>query len=135
MPGLHVLIVPGIFAVGVEKDFGEALDVADGEDVPRIGGNHIRGDEVDLVGSVGDAIGGEAAAVGIPTLLDGAFDLDAAEASVVVGGDVVGCAVAPGFGDTESEFGGAGHEAQFGPLAARLGVADEHAGRCHGFDF
>lgn len=93
VPGFLVLIVPGILAVGVEKDFGKALDYADGEDVPGVGGNDIRGDEVDLVGSVGDAVGFEAAAVGIPSLLHGAFDLDAAEVSAMVGGDVVqGCA-------------------------------------------
>ena len=55
--------------------------------------------------------------------------LDAEEASAMFDDDVVGRAVAPGLGDAESELGGAGHETQFGPLAARFGVADEHSGK------
>jgi len=82
-------------------------DGLDGEDVPGVGGNDpstsLRtgsgGDEVDLVGAVGDSVGGDAAAVGVPAFLLGAFDpfdrsalsgqaLDAAEAAAVVGGEV-----------------------------------------------
>lgn len=59
---------------------------------------------------------------------DGAFDLDAAEASAVVDSEVVGSAVAPGFADAESEFGGASHETKLGPFAALLRVADGHTG-------
>ena len=130
-PGLLEFIVLGIFAVGIEKDFGEAFDDADGEDVPGVGGDDVSGNEVDLLGSVGDAIGGEAAAVRIPALLDGALDLDAAETSAMFDDDVIGRAIAPRLGGTESECDGAGHEAQFGPLAAHLGVADGHSERFH----
>ncbi len=83
-------------------------------------------------GVIGNAIGGEAAAIGIPALLDGALDLDAAEASAMFDDDVIGRAIAPRLGGTESECDGAGHEAQFGPFAPHLGVADGHSERFHG---
>jgi hypothetical protein len=99
-------------------------DGLDGDDVPGVGGDDEGGDEVDLVGAVGDAVGGDAAAVGIPAFLLGAFDLDAEEAAEVVDGEVVGSVVSPGAGDAESELGGAGHETEFGPFAACFGVGD-----------
>jgi hypothetical protein len=55
-----------------------------GEDVPGVGGDDEGGDEVDLGRGVGAAVAGEGADVGAASLLDGAFDLDADEASVVV---------------------------------------------------
>src|SRR4051812_15782431 len=117
----------GIVAVGAEEDFGLVGDCLDGDDVPGVGGDDVGGDEVDLGGGVGDSVGGDAAAVGVPAFLLGAFDLDAAEAGVVFGGEVVGGGVSPGLGDAEAKGGGAGHEAELRPLAAGLGVADVHA--------
>jgi hypothetical protein len=78
----------GIFAVGAEEDFRLVGDGLDGDDVPGVGGDYpstslrtgYGGDEVDLGGGVGDSVGGDAAAVGVPAFLAGAFDLDAAEA-------------------------------------------------------
>ena len=64
--------------------------------------------------------------VGVAAVADGAFDLDAGEVAAVFEGEVEGGHVSPGLGDAEAEFGGAGHETQFGPLAPRLGVADVH---------
>ena len=109
-------------------------DGLDGEDVPGVGGDYVGGDEIDLVGAVGDSVGGDAAAVGVPAFLLGAFDLDAAEAAAVVGGKVVGGGVSPGLGYAEAEFGGAGHETEFGPLSPGLGETDVHAFVVHGFD-
>jgi len=103
----------------------------DGEDVPGVGGNDIRGEEVDLVGAVGDSVGVEVAFVGVAAVEDGAFDLDADEVSAVGQGKVEGGHVSPGLGDDEAEFGGAGHETQLRPLAPRLGVADVHPGIFH----
>jgi len=117
----------GVIAVGAEEDFGLVGDFLDGDDVPGVGGDYVGGDEVDLVGAVGDSVGGDAAAVGVPAVLLGAFDLDAAEAGAVFGGEVVGRGVAPGLGDAEAEFGGAGHETELRPLAAGFGVADVHS--------
>ena len=57
-------------------------------------------------------------------LIDRAFDLDAAEEAVVVGGDVVGCGLSPGLGDAKSAFYGTLEETEFGPLSAALGVSD-----------
>jgi hypothetical protein len=49
----------------------------DGEDVPGVGGDYVGGEEVDLVGAVGDSVGVEVAFVGVAAVEDGAFDLDA----------------------------------------------------------
>lgn len=81
------------------------------KDVPGAGGDDVGGDDVDLVGGVGVAVGVEVAAVGVPALLAGALHLHAEEMSATLDGEVVGSIVAPGFGDAESEFGGALHEA------------------------
>ena len=99
----------------------------EGEDIPRVGRDYVGGEEVDLMGAVGDAVGVEVAFVGMAAVEDGAFDLDAGEVAVVFEGEVEGGHVSPRLGDAEAEFGGAKHETQFGPLAPRLGVADVHA--------
>jgi hypothetical protein len=70
--------------------------------------------------------------VGGAALVQSAFDLDAEEVSVVVDGEVVRGAVTPGLGDVESVLGGAGHEAQFGPLAARFGLLNVDPSIGHG---
>ena len=84
------------------------------------------GEEVDLVGAVGDVRWREVADVGVVAVENGAFDLDAGEVAVVFEGEIEGGIVSPGLGDDEAEFGGAGHETELCPLAARLGVADVH---------
>lgn len=132
VPGFAVLLVLGVGAVRGEEDVGLGVGGADGENVPSVGGDDVGGDEVDVAWGVGDSVGVEVTFVGVAAVEDGAFDLDAAEAAAVVGDEVVGGGVSPGLGDAESEFGGAGHEAQFGPLAARLSEADGHAGNVHG---
>jgi hypothetical protein len=126
-PGFAVLFVFGARAVRGEEDVGLAVGGADGEDIPGVGGDDVGGDEVDVAWRVGDAVGIEVAFVGVAAMEDGALDLDAAEATAVVGGEVVRGGVSPGLGDAETEFGSAGHEAEFGPLAARFGVADGHS--------
>ena len=57
---------------------------------------------------------------------DGAFDLDADEASAVREGEIEGGGVSPWLGDDEAEFGGTGHETEFGPFASLFGVANVH---------
>src|SRR5579863_1176765 len=126
VPGFFELGVAGVGAVRVEEDVGASVGGGDGEDVPGTGRNNISRDEVDLVAAVGDSVGVEVAAVGVPAFLPGTFDLDADEVSVALDRKVIGGVVAPRLGDAESELGGSGHETQFGPLAARLGVADGH---------
>jgi hypothetical protein len=96
----------------------------EGEDVPGVSRNNVCGDEIDLVRGVRAAAVADRANVGVQPLLAGAFHLYSEEASIVFDGDVVGSTISPGLGDAEAEFAGAGHEAQFGPLSARLGVAD-----------
>ena len=93
----------------------------EGEDVEDVGGDDVGGEEVDLVGGVGDAVVVEVAFVGVAAVEDGAFDLDAEEVAVVVDGEVVGGAVSAGPGEDEAEFGGAELETEFGPLSASLG--------------
>ncbi len=104
---------------------------ADGEDVPGVGGDDEGGEEVELVGAVDDVAGADGADVGVVALIDGAFDLHAAEEAVVVGGEIVGSGFSPGLGDAESALGGALHEAEFGPLSAKLGVFDGLVGLEH----
>jgi len=122
VPGFLVAGVFGIFAVGGEEDVGLTVGGGQREDVPGVGGDDVGGDEVDAGRGVGDSVGADVALVGGAALVQGAFDLDADEVSVVVDGEVVRGAVAPGLGDVESVLGGAGHEAQFGPLSAGFGV-------------
>jgi hypothetical protein len=92
VPGFLVFGVFAVFAVGGEDDVELVVGGFEGEDVPSVGGDDpstsLRtgsgGDEVDLVGAVGDVVGGESADVGVVAFADGAFDLDAAEAAAVV---------------------------------------------------
>jgi hypothetical protein len=49
-------------------------------------------------------------------------------------GDVVAAGVSPGFGDVESALGDAGHEIEFGPLAAMFGVFDDDAAAAVGWE-
>jgi len=118
--------------VGGQRNVGLAVGGLDGEDVPGVGGDYVGGDEVDLVGAVGNVVGADGTDVGVVTLAGGAFDLDAEEVSGAFDGEVVGGVVSPGLGDAEAEFGGAGHETQLRPLAARFGVGDVDPLNWHG---
>jgi hypothetical protein len=131
MPGLFVQGVFGFFEVRGEDDGGLVVGGEDGEDVPGVGGDDVGGEEVELVGAVDDVAGADGADVGVVALVEGAFDLDTAEESVVVGGEIVGSGFSPGLGDAESALGGALHETEFGPLAAKLGVFDGLVGMEH----
>ena len=134
VPGFLVFAVFGFLQVRGEDYGGLASGGADGEDVPGVGGDYVGGYEVELGGAVGDVGGADGADVGVLAFADGAFDLDAAEAAAVVGGEVVGGGVSPGLADEEAEFGGAGHETQLRPLAPCLGVADVHPLIFHWFN-
>jgi hypothetical protein len=124
VPGFLVLAVFGFLEVRGEDDGGLVVGGADGEDIPGVGGDDVGGEEVELVGGVDDVAGADGADVGPAALIDGAFDLDAAEEAVVVGGDVVRGGFSPGLGDAEAEFDGALKKAEFGPFSAEFGVAD-----------
>jgi hypothetical protein len=65
----------------------------------------------------------------------GGFDLDAEDASVVFEHEVVGSGVSPGFGQHETVFGSAGHEAEFGPFSAEFAVFDLSSGDGTGAGF
>jgi len=127
MPGFFVLSIFGIFEVRGEDDGGLVVGGEDGKDVPSVGGDDEGGEEVELVGAVEDVARANGADVGVLALVEGAFDLDTAEESVVVGGDIVGGGFSPGLGDAESALGGALHETEFGPLSAEFGVLDVFA--------
>lgn len=118
-------------AVRGEEDVRLAVGRADRKDIPGIRGDDQGGDKVDVAGRVGDAIRIKVAFVRVTAMEDGAFHLYAEEASAMLGRDIVRGAIAPRLGDAESEFGGTRHETQLGPLAARLGEADGHAGTAH----
>jgi len=72
-----------------------AVGGEDGDDVPGVRGDHISGEEVELVGAVDGTTGRDGADVGVAALANGAFDLHTAEESVMVGGDIVGCGFSP----------------------------------------
>lgn len=110
--------------MGGEEDVGLRVGGGEGEDVEGVGGDNVCGEEVDLVGGVGDAVVVEVTFVGIAAVEHGAFDLDAEEVAVVVYGEIVGGAVAAGGGEDESEFGGAELETEFGPFSAEFGMRD-----------
>ncbi len=99
MPGFFVLGVFGILAVGGEEDVGLVVGGGEGEDVEDVGWDDVGGEEVDLVGGVGDAVVVEVAFVGVAAVVDGALDLDAEEAAVVVDYEVVGGVVSVGLGE------------------------------------
>lgn len=114
-----------------EQDFGASVDGGDGENVPGVSRDDVGGDEVDLVAAVRMSVGIEVAAIGVPALELRALDLDPEKVSAAFDGKIVGRIVAPGLGDAESELGGASHEAQLRPLAARLGVAERQIMSLH----
>src|SRR5579872_702370 len=128
VPGFLVALVFCARAVWGQKYVRLAVGGADGEDIPGVGGDDEGGDDVDVARGVGDSVGVEVAFVGVATVEDGALDLDPQKASAMLGGDVVGRAVSPGLGDTESELDGPGDEAKFSPFSTLLGVADRHTG-------
>ncbi|MGA7503546.1 MAG: hypothetical protein WBW57_05405, partial [Candidatus Sulfotelmatobacter sp.] len=135
MPGFFVLAVLGLLQVRGEDDGGLVVGGADGEDIPEVGGDYVGGEEIQLVWRVDDVAGADGADVGVAALVEGAFDLDAAEEALVVGGYVVGSGFSPGFGDAESLLDGALHETEFGPLSATLGVRDVGAASWHRFSW
>ena len=124
VPGFLVFFVTGSGAVRREQDVGLSVGGGRGQDVPEIQFDDVGGDEVEAVAGVGNAAGSDVALIRTSALVLGAFDLDAQEVSVVLDGEVVRGHVSPGAADAEAEFGGAGHEAHFGPLAPQLGVLD-----------
>lgn len=71
-------------AVGGEKDFCLSASGGEGNDVPDFGGDDVRGDEVELVESVGDAVGIDVALVGsVAVAASGGLDLNAEEGGIL----------------------------------------------------
>jgi hypothetical protein len=124
VPGFSVGAVFGFFQVGGEGYVDLVLEGGGWDYVPGVGFDYVGGYEVYLAGGVGEFVVGYVALVGASAFVFGALDLDAEEAAVMFDGEVVAGHVSPGLGDAESVLGGAGHEAQFGPLAPELGVLD-----------
>jgi len=118
--------------VGVEAEHGGRHAGADGEDVPEVERDDVGYEEIDVAGGIdgaafADGVGG-ASFVGVGAESVGGFDLDAEEAATVVEDEVVAFAVAPGFGDAESEGTGFVEKSGFAAFAATLGVFAAGAG-------
>ena len=112
--------------MGVHAEHGGGGADFDGDDVPDVERDYMRGEEVDVGASVdgagfADGVGG-AGFVGVGAEAFGAFGLDAPEAAAVVDDEVVAAAVSPGLGDGEIEVQGAGQEGGFAALAGDFGV-------------
>jgi len=130
VPGLVVVFPAGAFAgdVGVEAEASSWGEGFYGDDVPGIEGWDVDGEDVDVVGGVGDfafavdGVGGlDVVAAGADDF--GAFDLHAPEAAMVVEDEVVAIAVSPGLGAVQAEGFGFEQEGGFGELSGALGVA------------
>ena len=132
-----------------EEDLVLSVSGGEGDDVPDLFGNNIRGDEVEQAGAVRDSVGVDVALIGSGAVAAlGGLDLHAQDgwsrAAFGAGcfwtcvfwagffwtekGDVVRGRVSPGTEDGESVFGGAGHEEKLGPFAALLVVIEDVGG-------
>jgi hypothetical protein len=135
MPGFFVRFVFLVGAAGGEEEVAaEDGDDFGGEDIPDVFGDDVDGEEVDLVAGVIVVAGLDRDDVSAVLAGDGGFDLDAEKASAALDGEVVAGGVSPGFGDVESALGDAGHEIEFGPLAAMFGVFDDDAAAAVGWE-
>jgi hypothetical protein len=119
-------------AVGVEAEHGGGEAGADGEDVPEVERDDVGDEEIDVAGGIDgagftDGVGG-AGFVGVGAEGVGGLDLDAEEAVAVVEDEIVTLAVAPRFGNAESEGTGFVEESSFAAFAATLGVFAAGAG-------
>ena len=92
------------------------------KDVPDIFWRDVNGKKVYLRSRVVPATivsaGGANVSEAIGMLMDGALDLNPQELPPVFNPDVVALGVAPGPGNVQPMFGGAGHKLQFCPLPA-----------------
>lgn len=138
VPGFLIFGVLGVGVAGSQEEFGLAVGGLDGDDEPDGDRNDVGGDEVELVGAVGDAVGVDVRFVSVVALALGGFDLHAQEVGTLAAGigdddgDIVGGGVSPGTGDGEAVLGGAGHEKKLGPLALLFVVSEGGARfRCH----
>jgi len=128
-----------------EEDLILSVSSFEGDDVPDLLGNYIRGDEVEQAGAVRDTVRIDVALIGSGAVAAlGGLDLYAQDGGARVGafgrgflwtgafwakqGDVVRRRVSPGTEDGESVFGGAGHEEKLGPFAALFVVVDDVGG-------
>jgi len=136
VPGFFV---GGVFLVGAaggeEEVAAERDDNFGGEDVPDVFEDQVDGEEVDLAPGVELAAAGfdgdDVSAVGAG---NGGFDLDTEKMSAALDGDVIAGGISLGLGSVKPALGDAGHEIEFGPLAAMLGVFDDDAAAAVGWE-
>jgi hypothetical protein len=130
VPGFLVLSVFGGATVGREEKLELAVGGVDGDDEPDGRGDDVGGDEVELVGVVGGAVGVDVTFVSVVVAAARGLHLNAEEVGALAGfglgddGDVVGRGVSPGTRDGESLLGSAGHEEEFGPFSLLLVVSE-----------
>jgi hypothetical protein len=130
VPGFAVLFPAGSFAIdiGIEAEAFAGRKGFDGQDVPDVEGDDVGGEDVDVVGGVGDFALSVDAVAGLHVVAAGAQDfgaleLHAPEAGAGVEDEVVALAVSPGVGDVEAEGFGFEQEGGFGEFSGALGVA------------
>lgn len=128
VPGFFVGGVFLVGAAGREKEVAaEDGDDFGGEDIPDVFEDDIDGEEVHLMAPVVMTARLDSDDISVELAGDGGFDLDAEEMAAAFDGAVVAGGVSPGLGDVEAALGDAGHENEFGPLAAMFGVFDDDA--------
>ena len=96
-----------------------------GEYVPEIEGHDVGDEKVDVVGSVDRVVVAAASMEGVAAVLTSrvcGLNLDAVEVSAGLDDEIVRVAVAPGFGDAESEAGGFVKKGGFGEFAAAFAI-------------
>jgi len=130
VPGFAVFFPAGALAgdVGIEAQAGGAGEGVDGQDVPRVHGEDVGDQDVDVVGGVSDFAFAVDAVDGLDVVAAGtedfgAFELHAPEAGAGVEDEVVALAVSPRLGDEEAEGVGLEHEGGFGEFSGALVVA------------
>jgi len=129
VPGFAIFFPAGAGAVdvGIEAQAAGGSEVFDGDHVPGFLRDDVGDESIDFVGGVADFAAAVDGVDGLHVVSagaegGGAFELDAPEAAAGVEDEVVALAVAPGFGDDETFFGGFEQESGFGELSGALGV-------------
>lgn len=125
VPGFAVDLVTRdwVLAERMEFDVGDPGKQVNREDVPKLGGDDVGHEEVDLCGGVDASMDASASVNAVRAFADTGrgFDLNAREAASGFDDEVVAITVSPGFGDAETEGGGFVKESGFGDLAAAFG--------------
>src|ERR1700722_2186169 len=122
MPRIFVASVPGERVV--RRQSNHVLYPAgdfDRDDVPAIGWNYVDREEVYLGGCIAPSRAAlNCAGIQLASPVAGGFYLHAEKAPSGFDHEVVAAAVTPRFNHAQPVLGGAGHEKQFCPFAAKL---------------